>query len=197
MMRTVRPVAFRSRSALGVVLCLLQPLSIAIRAQSAMQSLQQSTPAGQATAPAPTQDTVPQAGTSSDPDNPLHTASRTELDVVKVVLAQERAWNAGDIEGFVKGYKDSPETIFIGKDVSKGYQQILLDYKRDYTTRASMGNLAYSELEVTQLSDTFAICIGKYHVDRTKKEGGPADGLFSLLLEKTAQGWKIVLDHTT
>jgi hypothetical protein len=29
----------------------------------------------------------------------LHTASRVELDVVKLLLAQEKAWNAGDLEG--------------------------------------------------------------------------------------------------
>jgi len=130
-------------------------------------------------------------------DNPLHTASRTELDVVKVVLAQEKAWNAGDLEGYVKGYKDSPDTIFIGKDVSKGYAQILEDYKRNYYNRASMGTLTFSELEVHSLSDTFAVCIGKYHVERAKKDGGASDGQFSDVLEKTDQGWKIVLDHTT
>jgi ketosteroid isomerase-like protein len=130
-------------------------------------------------------------------DNPLHTASRTELDVVKVILAQEKAWNAGDIEGYVKAYKDSPATIFIGKDVSKGYAQILEDYKRNYYNRASMGTLTFSELEVYSLSETFAICIGKYHVERAKKDGGPSDGQFSDVLEKTADGWKIVLDHTT
>jgi uncharacterized protein (TIGR02246 family) len=130
-------------------------------------------------------------------DNPLHTATRTELDVVKVVLAQEKAWNAGDLEGYVKGYKDSPDTIFIGKDVSKGYAQILEEYKRNYYNRASMGTLTFSELEVHSLSDTFAVCIGKYHLERSKKDGGAADGQFSLVLEKTDDGWKIVLDHTT
>jgi uncharacterized protein (TIGR02246 family) len=130
-------------------------------------------------------------------DNALHTATRTELDVVKVVLAQEKAWNAGDVEGYVKGYKDSPDTIFVGKQVSKGYTHILDDYKHDYAARASMGTLAFAELQVHTLSDTFAVCLGKYHLDRSKKEGGSADGLFSLVLEKTDQGWKIVLDHTT
>jgi ketosteroid isomerase-like protein len=130
-------------------------------------------------------------------DNALHTATRTELDVVKVVLAQEKAWNAGDLEGYVKGYKDSPDTIFIGRQVSKGYAQILDDYKHNYAARGAMGTLAFSELEVHTLSDTFAVCLGKYHLDRAKKEGGGADGLFSLVLEKTDQGWKIVLDHTT
>jgi ketosteroid isomerase-like protein len=130
-------------------------------------------------------------------DNPLHTASRMELDVVKVVLAQEKAWNDGDIEGYVKGYKNSPDTLFIGHQVSKGYAQIMEDYKRNYSSRASMGQLTFSELEVHPLSDTFAACIGKYHLERSKKDGGPADGLFSLVLQKTDDGWKIVLDHTT
>jgi ketosteroid isomerase-like protein len=130
-------------------------------------------------------------------DNPLHTASRTELDVVKIVLAQEKAWNAGDIAGYVKGYKDSPDTLFVWRQVSHGFKQILEDYERNYPNRESMGTLTFSELEVVPMSDTYAACIGKYHLERSKKDGGPADGLFSMVLEKTADGWKIVLDHTT
>jgi ketosteroid isomerase-like protein len=130
-------------------------------------------------------------------DNPLHMATRQELDVIKVVLAQEKAWNAGDLAGYVKGYKDSPETLFIGRQVSKGFAEIFSEYKHDYPTPISMGTLGFSELEVHPLSDTFAVCIGKFHLDRSKKEGGPADGMFSLVMEKTDQGWKIVVDHTT
>jgi ketosteroid isomerase-like protein len=131
------------------------------------------------------------------PDNPLHTASRVELDIVKAVLAEEKAWNKGDLDAFEKGYKDSPNTIFMGAQVSRGYAQIVEDYKHNYPNAAAMGTLEFSELEAYPLSDTFAVCIGKYHLDRSKKQGGPADGTFSLVLEKTADGWKIVLDHTT
>ena len=130
-------------------------------------------------------------------DNPLHTATRVELDVAKAMLAQERAWNRGDIEGYAKGYKDSPETIFIGKQMLKGYAQIVAEYKRAYPTAVSMGTLAFSEIEVHPLGESFAICTGKYHLERTKKEGGAVDGVFSMVLEKTGEGWKIVLDHTT
>jgi len=137
------------------------------------------------------------AAYAQESGSPLHTATRAELDVVKVVLAQEKAWNAGDLEGYVKGYKDSPDTLFVGRQVSKGYAQILEDYKHNYSTRASMGTLTFSELEVYSLSDTFAVCLGKYHLDRPKKDGGGADGMFSLVLEKTGDGWRIVLDHTT
>jgi len=129
--------------------------------------------------------------------NPLHTATRQELDVVKAVLAQEKAWNRGDLEGYVKGYKDSPETIFISKQIVKGYAQILADYKHTYPTTASMGKLTFAEVEVHPLGESYAICVGKYHLDRPKKEGGGADGAFSMVLEKTAQGWKIILDQAT
>ena len=140
---------------------------------------------------------APPAAAQDDQPNPLHTATRTELDVVKLVLAQEKAWNAGDITGYVKGYKDSPDTLFVWRQISHGFKQILEDYEHNYPDRASMGTLTFSELEVHSMSDTYAACIGKYHLERSKKDGGSADGLFSLVLEKTADGWKIVLDHTT
>ncbi|MDQ2832860.1 MAG: nuclear transport factor 2 family protein [Acidobacteriota bacterium] len=133
---------------------------------------------------------------AQDP-NPLHTASRQELDIVKVLLAQESAWNKGDLPGFASGYKDAPDTLFITHQISRGFAGLLDAYKRDYPSRAAMGTLAFSELEVRPLDDNFAVCIGKYHLDRSKKEGGPAEGLFSLVFEKTGKGWKIVIDHTT
>lgn len=130
-------------------------------------------------------------------DPQLHTASPTELGVIKVLLAQEKAWNNGDLDGFAKGYKDSPETLFISGGVNRGFAEMVANYHRDYPTKAAMGTLAFSELEVHPLDERFAVCIGKYHLERGKKEGGNANGLFSLVLEKTEQGWKIVVDHTT
>jgi uncharacterized protein (TIGR02246 family) len=133
---------------------------------------------------------------AQDP-NPLHTATRQELDVIKVLLAQEDAWNRGDLNSFASGYKDAPDILFITKQVSRGYAGLIDEYKHDYPNRASMGTLAYSELEVRSLDENFAVAIGRYHVDRGKKEGGSADGLFSLVFEKTDKGWKIIIDHTT
>jgi ketosteroid isomerase-like protein len=129
--------------------------------------------------------------------DPLHTATRQELDVAKAIVAQENAWNRGDLDGYVKGYKDSPETVFMGKQIVEGYAQIVAEFKHDYPTAASMGTLGFSELEVHTVSESLAVCLGKYHLERAKKEGGGADGTFSMVLEKTSEGWKIVLDHTT
>ena len=127
----------------------------------------------------------------------LRTLSRSELDVIKVLTMQERAWNKGDLEGFATGYKNSPETLFIGHQVSRGYSNMLADYRGNYPTREAMGTLGFSELEPRMLDEHFAVVIGKYHLERTKKAGGNADGLFSLIFEKTDAGWKIIVDHTT
>ncbi len=127
----------------------------------------------------------------------LHTATQQELDVVKVLLKQEASWNKGDIEGFAQGYKDSPDTLFITRLVSRGYSGLIAEYHQNYPTRAAMGTLNFSELEVHRLDDNFAVCIGKYHLERGKKDGGNAEGIFSLVFEKTPDGWKIVVDHTT
>jgi ketosteroid isomerase-like protein len=139
---------------------------------------------------------APTAWSQGGPE-PLHTASQQELDIVKVLLAQESAWNRGDIEGFARGYKDSPDTIFLSRQLSRGYAGLVEQYHRDYPTKAAMGTLAFSDLEVRPLDDHYAVCLGKYELERSKKEGGRAEGLFSLVFEKTEKGWKIIIDHTT
>lgn len=128
---------------------------------------------------------------------PLHTATQQELDVVKVLLKQEAAWNRGNIDSFAEAYKDSPDTLFITRQVSRGFAGLIAAYHQNYPNRGAMGTLAFSELEVHRLDDNFAVCVGKYHLDRGKKDGGNAEGLFSLVFEKTEKGWKIVVDHTT
>lgn len=131
------------------------------------------------------------------PQDQLRTLSRDELDVVKVLTVQERAWNRGDIDAFLSGYKDSPDILFVGRQVSRGFQELQLDYKKNYANKEAMGILSFSELEPHILDERFAVALGHYHLDRSKKAGGPADGVFSLVFEKTDKGWKIIVDHTT
>lgn len=130
-------------------------------------------------------------------DDQLKTASKQELDIIKVLVAQEDAWNKGDLPAFIQGYKNSPDTLFVTHQVFRGVDGMLDEYRHNYPTKAIMGTLAFSELEVHPLDEKFAVVIGKYHLDRGKKEGGPASGIFSLIFEKTDQGWKIIVDHTS
>ncbi len=128
---------------------------------------------------------------------PLKTASQQELDVIKVLLKQETAWNRGDIDSFAEGYKNSPDTLFINNQIQRGFSGLLAAYHRDYPTKEAMGQLTFSELEVHPIDEKVATCVGKYRLERSKKNGGNAEGLFSMVFEKTDSGWKIVVDHTT
>ncbi len=106
-------------------------------------------------------------------------------------------WNRGDLDTFATSYKNSPDILFIGKTISRGYAQMLANYKAHYATREAMGTLTFTRLEVQGLDPHFATVTGHFHLERTAAGGGNADGYFLLVVEKTSTGWKIVRDDTT
>src|SRR5260221_3249186 len=128
----------------------------------------------------------------------LHAQSQSTEDAIRAVLtAQQDAWNRGDVDGFMSGYDASEATTFVGATITKGYRQVLENYRHRYPTKEKMGRLTFSAIEVTPLGAEFASVIGRFHLDRTAEAGGPASGIFTLLFRKTAGGWKIILDHTS
>ena len=124
--------------------------------------------------------------------------AESSADAIRRVLAdQQAAWNNGDIVAFMHGYDDSARTTFIGKTIEHGYTMILERYQRNYASRAAMGQLAFSELDVRMLGADHAVVTGRFHLSRTEAGGGDASGVFSLVFERKASGWKIILDHTS
>jgi ketosteroid isomerase-like protein len=124
-------------------------------------------------------------------------AQDAAVSIPKVMQAQTDAWNRGDVDGFMAAYKQSDETTYIGKHIAHGYGHILANYKERYTTPEVMGRLTFSDLKVRPLGENFAVVTGKFALARSAAGGGPADGVFSLVWEKTSDGWKIILDHTS
>jgi uncharacterized protein (TIGR02246 family) len=122
---------------------------------------------------------------------------KDEAAIKQVFNDQVAAWNRGDVETFMHGYKNSPDTTFIGKTVAYGYQPILARYKTAYSTPAAMGKLDFSEFAVRFLGSNYAVATGKYHLARTDAGGGEASGIFSTILEREPEGWRIILDHTS
>ena len=46
-------------------------------------------------------------------------------EIRRVMIAQQEAWNKGDIEGFMEGYARSNETVFVsGDEVTRGWQTV-------------------------------------------------------------------------
>lgn len=127
----------------------------------------------------------------------LYTATHNQLQAVKVVLAQESAWNKGDLDGFLSYFKDAPETQVILGASAKGLETIRSAFRINYPNRDAMGVIAYSDVEARELGEKFCLATGKYHLERSKKGGGPAEGTFTEILEKTDKGWQIIFSETT
>ena len=106
-------------------------------------------------------------------------------------------WNRGDLDAFAAGYKNSPDILFMGPTISRGYAQMLDRYRKGYSTQEKMGTLSFTGLEVQPLDERFATVTGDFHLERTPAGGGNADGYFLLVVEKTTAGWKIIRDATT
>jgi ketosteroid isomerase-like protein len=124
-------------------------------------------------------------------------AQTAAADIKAVMEKQVVDWNRGDVDAFAKGYKDAPDILFMGNPISRGYQGMIANYKKNYGSREKMGTLSFSELAVQPLDAKFATVTGKFHLERTAAGGGNAEGYYLLVCEKTAAGWKIIRDAST
>ncbi len=126
------------------------------------------------------------------------TAPSPEASAIFTMMNKSAAdWNRGDLDAFATSYKNSPDIVFIGRKISRGYAQMVATYKSSYNTPEKVGQLSFTQLEVQGLDPHFATVTGHFHLERTAAGGGNSDGYFLLVVEKTLAGWKIVRDDTT
>jgi ketosteroid isomerase-like protein len=132
----------------------------------------------------------PQASTI-EPGSP-----KAERVAIRTVLAAQVAeWNRGDIDAFMDGYWNSPDTEFVGSNgIVRGYQTVLARYHKQYPDRAAMGQLTFSELEVNLLGPNAALVVGHWQLKRQNDAPG---GVFTLVFKKFPDGWVIINDHTS
>jgi uncharacterized protein (TIGR02246 family) len=126
---------------------------------------------------------------SQPKDEKIKSALRAVMD------AQVQAWNKGDLEGFMQGYWKSEQMTFVsGDSVARGWQAALDRYKRNYDSRAKMGVLSFSGLEINVLSKDAAVVLGSWSLQR---EADNPKGKFTLIFRKFKDGWRIVHDHSS
>lgn len=120
-------------------------------------------------------------------------------DEIRTMLkSSEAAWNRGDLATFASDYEDAPTTTFVGREVTRGgVDAILARYKKGYPTPEALGTLTFSEIEVRPLGEGYALALGRFALKRTAAGGGDAAGRFTLVLKRTAKGWKIIHDHSS
>ena len=124
----------------------------------------------------------------------LYAQTKSETAIRTVLSIQEKAWNNGDLEGFMKGYWQSDSLMFIGKSVTYGWQNTLNNYKKSYKDTTSMGKLHFEILQMKRLSFMYYYVVGKWHLTRSI---GDLEGHFTLLFKKIGNEWVIVSDHSS
>ena len=67
-------------------------------------------------------------------------------------------------------------------------------YRKKYSDHQKMGALTFSDLNINLLGNDAAVVDGKWAL---KRESDNPHGRFTLLLRHTAEGWRIVYDHTS
>lgn len=129
------------------------------------------------------------SGQGSSPEDSARAA------IISILNEQQTAWNRGDVDGFMKGYWNSPELTFAGSSgITRGWQPVLDRYRKNYPDRQAMGHLDFSELEVHLLAKDASLVLGRWHLQRSSDELG---GIFTLVFQRFPEGWRIIHDHTS
>ncbi len=119
----------------------------------------------------------------------LHAAVDSLLD------DSERAWNGGDLEGFLYWYKRGEQTSFMGSNGPRhGWETIRSGYAARFEPGASRDSLRFENLETRPLGAGVGLATARFVL--FQGDSITSTGIFTLVLEQTEEGWRIVHDHS-
>jgi ketosteroid isomerase-like protein len=121
--------------------------------------------------------------------------SSNDLAAIHAVLdTQAVAWNRGDIDAYMAGYANSDDTMFVGTDVTRGWTKVRDRYKAKYDSRAKMGTLVFSDVDLRPLGSDDVVVTGAWKLTR---DADTPHGRFTLIFHRRTEGWRIVYDHSS
>jgi ketosteroid isomerase-like protein len=119
-------------------------------------------------------------------------------DPVRALLdTQVAAWNKKDLDGYMAGYWKSDQlTFFGGGTVTTGWQATLDRYKQRYQGEGKeMGTLSFTDLHIETLAKNVSLARGGWHLKMSA--GKELKGLFTVIVKKLPEGWRIIHDHSS
>ena len=123
---------------------------------------------------------------------------KAEEQPIRMVFSrQEKAWNRGDLEGYMQGYWKSPDlTFYSGGTVTRGWEATLERYRWRYRSEGTeMGRLEFTEDTIEMLGADSAVGYGRWNL--TFSGGRKLTGLYTVILKRLPEGWRIVHDHSS
>src|SRR3954468_9462842 len=119
----------------------------------------------------------------------------SDLTSIRAVLdAQAAAWNRGDIDAYMAGYAKSDDTMFVGTDVTRGWTKVRDRYKAKYDSRAKMGTLVFSDVDLRPGGNDDVIVPDAWKLTR---HAHTPHGRFTLIFHRRPEGWRIVCGHSS
>jgi ketosteroid isomerase-like protein len=121
-------------------------------------------------------------------------ADRTAITTV--LDAQVSAWNRGDLAAYMEGYAKTDALVFTsGGKVRRGWQTAFDHYRARYgQDRTAMGKLVFQIDTIDPIGAGGAVVLGTWILTDSPHDGR---GIFSVVLERRPEGWRIVHDHTS
>jgi uncharacterized protein (TIGR02246 family) len=120
--------------------------------------------------------------------------------ILALLDRQAGAWNRGDLAAFMKGYWRSKDLVFTsGGRVQRGYDAIAARYRAAYPDRAAMGKLSFTDIEIRLMRPDAALVLGQWELTTKEKDSSakPSGGVFTLVLHRFGDHWRIIHDHTS
>jgi beta-aspartyl-peptidase (threonine type) len=116
--------------------------------------------------------------------------------IADVLDRQIAAWNRGDLAGYMDGYARTPALVFTsGGNIRHGWQDAFDHYRARYATDPkAMGTLAFQIDSIDAVGADGAVVLGHWALTGTANAGR---GVFTLVVERRPEGWRIVHDHTS
>jgi ketosteroid isomerase-like protein len=124
-----------------------------------------------------------------------HAQDHDVIAIRKMLLDQVYAWNAGSVDGYMKGYWPNDSMVFIGsKGPTYGYAAALERYRKAYPDADHMGKLTTHISQMDRVADDCFFVIGSWALER---KAGNVSGSFTLLIKRIKGEWVIVCDHSS
>lgn len=120
------------------------------------------------------------------------------IGVTEVLLRQQAAWNRGDLDALLATYaEDSTVRYSTGTESVHGIEAIRNRFRTAYPDQGELGTLRYHDVEITPIGGDHAIVFGRARVEGFRGANAPFESLFTLQLQRTTDGWRVVTDHTS
>lgn len=118
----------------------------------------------------------------------------TELE--RLMLLSARAWNAGDLDGFLVTYaRDSATTFVTSRGPIYGFEVIRGRYAGRFAPGAERDSLTFADFTVRMLGSDYVLSTARYVL--TRGDSVTATGPFTVIWERRPEGWRMIHDHTS